>query len=1837
MELFSNIINFLKLDSFNTINIFKIIFLVVLIVFIIYLIRKYRSNSDIEEFTQFKPKYNEQALDKRDLSSITKVYGAGTNFRNHLGSYPLLGNMINNKPNTVYNWIRIPEFSGVKKIKFLTWGGLVMLKNDNNLYIYANYQKGKERKQTLSKIYENVKDFDCEQYSIDRSFDSMITVLTNNNEGYFLKRAGKEDTKRTASKIPINDIIKIKMAQGKVLVLDKKGDLYLRGDANTYVKYNENLYKKYRDNFVKVKEGVLDFGCSTSIVIIKTKDGVYGQGNNYQGNMGVGPDRKKYDRNQRKYITTFWGWHSKSQAGYHYYNADENGLFTSWVKVKIDHTRVKEIHVDMYHTIFKVGNHIYGCGRNNYYQLGYGGVFITTPKLLLRGGWRSDQGCEILGISMQHVVLRDRYKRVKVYGNFSHGVLGMGRNYNWTISSNEKYFSRKTQINNGLRNGALISTNLITPASNAYFVNTFFKSVSYVCDGRGNVYGSGNNYSNESFFDRSGKINKEFYLYPDTQTAAIPKLQDLGLDGVQYITSSNDQGIQFIKEGNNALSNISGSRYTSKELSNRRMHNYIKADQLNDSTNDKYLVSVNSWWGRVKSYAQLYLRNNILYEYSGAYYQRMIRNVVDIDILKAALNQNFELMAYVNKNGNIFLKGGIFYKGDKYPYRSECEPFSFGFYDNRRNKDSKNIFGNKSSEGLKYCYTSSWKMIPNISDAKKVRVTRTNLFYVDKSDNLWIYNSDKLLKDELPKLQKISSDVKDIKSTGYGFNIEVLKKDGNVYFLGYINKQFSLIKHEGVSSVKKIEVGKTHVVALTTNNEVYTQGTGPALGSGLHFHEKFKKLDIENVKNIFTGDHQTYILTYAVGKVHKIQDGPEYEFTSGGKMGREGPTQAEIDEAYKKTVIKTDKPNMAYKNVTVNNGIQTWIVPETGIYSIECLGANAPSSRSSSGGGRAIKGLVKLNKNEKIQILVGQPPNWILDKTNKMNFKSTGGAGGSFVVREKNGNQEILLISAGSSSGSIYYYRFPWNSSYYKGNLYKIGNKEEKQVLSNWKGGAAGFSFDGLDFMKDKGLVAAKSFKNGGMGGKSVNAADGGFGGGQGVYAGNKLWAANFGAGGGGYNGGYGTTRSGLTGDSVIGESIIEVGNLKGGYNTEYINSPGFLDSRYRNSSKNYKIAFGRVTIKLEGYVEKDCIKMGKPSCKKLIEDKNASCKSSGFDSCVAKQKEEICKKMGYKDCNTWLKESKCKEKGYKDCETMEKELACKKAGYRDCAHKAKEDACKKEGYPNCAEKACQKAGYPSCREKWCRQRGYRNCAHYNTEMACKRLGYNNCAHKTKELACRAAGYNNCAHKANEEACKSAGYVDCRTKMREEYCKKQGYKSCAHKKQEEAERARKEAARLAAERARKAAEEEKARQEARLQAEKERLAKLAAARAKVAKEAFQKKLEEAVAKARIASAEKANKEEILSQAKLNEEQAKKIAEREKKLAQAAIDAIKSFDGKKKSLAIEHAKRLKEVADKAMKKANEESNKLLQAKLEQIKAVKEANRKFREQQQKENDLKIAEIENKRKSVEEANAKIRKERASRYAASLKAEKDIYAKESAEAEKKYGTLLKDSQSLYDQAKRDQDKMDELLRKARLDAGLRERALADEKEKLEREMERMKKQEEKDNYIDQNGCYIYSRTLNRDNKIITDQGCSLGNGYSVDNIEQCAAKCSDEGVKCKAFRYRKHDYKGNNCWLSSCDGHDNNNRSDIGRYGLQTGDKDYQFQTYHKVQDGQGWNWDDRAREYANSINSNLCPKANQLDQPVAEEEDDIYFPVAEEETTGEEEELPDYGDSNVKEGFL
>ena len=59
-----------------------------------------------------------------------------------------------------------------------------------------------------------------------------------------------------------------------------------------------------------------------------------------------------------------------------------------------------------------------------------------------------------------------------------------------------------------------------------------------------------------------------------------------------------------------------------------------------------------------------------------------------------------------------------------------------------------------------------------------------------------------------------------------------------------------------------------------------------------------------------------------------------YTFTNAGAVGREGPTQAQIDSNYTGT-------NLA-SAVTINTqGIQEWTIPEDGNYSIEVLGARA--------------------------------------------------------------------------------------------------------------------------------------------------------------------------------------------------------------------------------------------------------------------------------------------------------------------------------------------------------------------------------------------------------------------------------------------------------------------------------------------------------------------------------------------------------------------------------------------------------------------------------------------------------------------------------------------------------------------------------------------------------------------------------------------------------------------------------------------------------------------------------------------------------------------------------
>ena len=147
-----------------------------------------------------------------------------------------------------------------------------------------------------------------------------------------------------------------------------------------------------------------------------------------------------------------------------------------------------------------------------------------------------------------------------------------------------------------------------------------------------------------------------------------------------------------------------------------------------------------------------------------------------------------------------------------------------------------------------------------------------------------------------------------------------------------------------------------------------------------------------------------------------------YEFTSHtftpcGTTGTAGPTQASCRSAYSTT---WDENN---SNFTVTGGIQYWVVPATGNYTIEAGGAKGGNGNSGTGGaGAKITGTFNLTEGETVKILVGQSGGDHPTLAGGVNATG-GGGGGTFVIRTPyNTNASILLIAgggggSGSSSG----------------------------------------------------------------------------------------------------------------------------------------------------------------------------------------------------------------------------------------------------------------------------------------------------------------------------------------------------------------------------------------------------------------------------------------------------------------------------------------------------------------------------------------------------------------------------------------------------------------------------------------------------------------------------------------------------------------------------------------------------------------------------------------------------------------------------------------------------
>ncbi|MCF8219324.1 MAG: T9SS type A sorting domain-containing protein [Bacteroidales bacterium] len=213
-----------------------------------------------------------------------------------------------------------------------------------------------------------------------------------------------------------------------------------------------------------------------------------------------------------------------------------------------------------------------------------------------------------------------------------------------------------------------------------------------------------------------------------------------------------------------------------------------------------------------------------------------------------------------------------------------------------------------------------------------------------------------------------------------------------------------------------------------------------------------------------------------------------YCFNNAGSTGPLGPAQQAVDSAYNGTPLKG--------SVTViDSGIQKWVVPHTMNYTIFTYGAQGGGN---GGKGAKVSGNFNLTKGDTLLILVGQQGEY--------ESEVGGGGGGSFVVEKTNGKTPLIVAGGGGGGNSVY-----------------TGGGGRAQIsgypFGGFPAGGAGYSGDGAGSMGTN----AKSFLNGGKGGKidGLNSY-GGFGGGGGGKDDSGSASSQDLGGGGGYEGGDG-------------------------------------------------------------------------------------------------------------------------------------------------------------------------------------------------------------------------------------------------------------------------------------------------------------------------------------------------------------------------------------------------------------------------------------------------------------------------------------------------------------------------------------------------------------------------------------------------------------------------------------------------------------------------------------------------------------------------------------------
>ncbi|XP_078052989.1 anaplastic lymphoma kinase isoform X3 [Augochlora pura] len=299
--------------------------------------------------------------------------------------------------------------------------------------------------------------------------------------------------------------------------------------------------------------------------------------------------------------------------------------------------------------------------------------------------------------------------------------------------------------------------------------------------------------------------------------------------------------------------------------------------------------------------------------------------------------------------------------------------------------------------------------------------------------------------------------------------------------------------------------------------------------------------------------------------------------TTCGAIGRTGPTAEQCAEQYNRTDIELVVPSTQLEDATFHlNGVQRWMAPSYGYYTLIGLGARGGKGSSGMGEtlGALVRGVIELEKGDQLYFMVGQPgidacpKNFRLktdscqtaEQTNGTDisgFTSTirdvkkfkirdgggGGGGATYIFRlKKNGVQQPILIAGGG--GGIGLGQFV-NTGLQHGQGPVPPGKQPipGPVISHNNDGVGGpgGGWNGSSNDEVQRTTAGTALVQGGIGGigcgpENHDHGNGGFGGGGG--------GCRTGGGGGGYIGGdTGHTESsnGEGGYSYVSHELIHV------------------------------------------------------------------------------------------------------------------------------------------------------------------------------------------------------------------------------------------------------------------------------------------------------------------------------------------------------------------------------------------------------------------------------------------------------------------------------------------------------------------------------------------------------------------------------------------------------------------------------------------------------------------------------------------------------------------------